>query len=55
MEFLEKLWGLWGPVIGSWGLRVLIALLIFVIGKWIAGFLIKALLQVMDRAQVDKT
>lgn len=55
MEFLEKLWSLWGPVIGSWGLRVLIALLIFVIGKWIAGFLIKRLLQVMERAHVDQT
>ncbi len=37
-----------------WGTKIVMALLVFIVGRWIAKVLTRALQKIMERAQVDK-
>ncbi len=50
-EFLQKL----PDYIITYGLKVVAAVLIFVIGRWIAGLVSKVLKRLMDRSNIDPT
>jgi small conductance mechanosensitive channel len=39
----------------EWGINILMALVIFVIGKWIVGLITKVIRKAFDRAEVDQT
>jgi small conductance mechanosensitive channel len=39
----------------EYGLKVIVALLVFIVGKWVAGMVRKAVRRAMERAKVDET
>jgi len=55
MDVIQSLWDSYGPVVWSWVIKVFFSILIFVVGKWLAGVLTNALRRVMERAKVDET
>ncbi|WP_455197230.1 membrane protein, partial [Kaarinaea lacus] len=38
-----------------WGINLISALVVFVLGRWLAKLIVKALSKVMKRANVDET
>ncbi len=55
MDVIQSLWDSYGPVVWSWVIKVFFSILIFVVGKWLAGVLTNALRRVMERAEIDET
>jgi len=52
---MDSIWGMLQSFLADYGLDVLAALLIFVVGRWAARFLTDLLERVMNRAGVDAT
>jgi small conductance mechanosensitive channel len=52
---MENIPALIKGLLATWGLKVVAAVLIFVVGKWLAGVLTKMLRAVMTRAKQDET
>ncbi|MDX1514142.1 MAG: mechanosensitive ion channel [Gammaproteobacteria bacterium] len=52
---MENIPALIKGLLATWGLKVIAAIAIFVIGKWLAGMLANALRTVMRRAKQDET
>jgi small conductance mechanosensitive channel len=44
-----------GPIALDWGGRIVAALLIFVIGRWVIGLIAGAAVRAMDQADIDET
>jgi len=45
----------WLPMLADWGIRIVLALLIYLVGKWVARKLTKLVRKLMQRAEVDET
>ena len=45
----------WLPILTDWGIKIVLALLIYLIGKWVARKLTKLVRKLMQRAEVDET
>jgi len=45
----------WLPLITDWGIKIVLALLIYLVGKWVARKLTKLVRTLMQRAEVDET
>ena len=45
----------WLPILTDWGIKIVLALLIYLVGKWVARKLTKLVRKLMQRAEVDET
>ena len=45
----------WLPMLADWGIKIVLALLIYLVGKWVARKLTKLVRKLMQRAEVDET
>lgn len=44
-----------GPILAEWGGRILAALAIFIVGRWIAGLIASLIIKAIEKADVDQT